>query len=209
MFSGEDAEKKVSVLSGGERARLALACMLLRPFNLLVLDEPTNHLDIVSKEILRQAIDDYDGTLIVVSHDRHFLGGLTDRTIEFRDGQLYEYIGDVNYFLEKRELDNMREVETHKTQNQAKKEASKQKTRVYVETSPEQKKLEKSIKNVERKIEQVEKEMKSLEQKMAVPGFYDSDASQDTLTKHKDKKADLTSLYDRWEKEQAQLDNLD
>ncbi|MEM9258703.1 MAG: ABC-F family ATP-binding cassette domain-containing protein, partial [Bacteroidota bacterium] len=85
LFSGEDVEKKVSVLSGGERARLAMACMLLRPFSLLVLDEPTNHLDMVSKDMLKQAIMDYDGTLVVVSHDREFLAGLTDRTIEFRD----------------------------------------------------------------------------------------------------------------------------
>jgi len=207
MFSGEDAEKKVSVLSGGERARLALACLLLRPFNLLVLDEPTNHLDIVSKEILRQAIDDYDGTLIVVSHDRHFLGGLTDRTIEFRDGQLYEYLGDVNYFLKKRELDNMREVETQKAQK--KKAATSNKTvHQKNEPSPQQKKLEKSIQNVERKIEQVEKAIKSLEKEMAEPGFYDDDKSEQTLAKHKEKKAELAKLYERWESEQAELDSI-
>ena len=90
MFSGEDAEKKVSVLSGGERARLALACLLLNPFNLLVLDEPTNHLDIISKDVLKAALMEYDGSLIVVSHDREFLGGLTNRTIEFRDRHLYD-----------------------------------------------------------------------------------------------------------------------
>ena len=111
MFSGEDVDKKVSVLSGGERARLAMASLLLKPFNLLVLDEPTNHLDIISKEVLKQALQDYDGTLIVVSHDRDFLADLTNRTIEFRDHKLHHHIGDVNAFLEKRQLDNMREVE--------------------------------------------------------------------------------------------------
>jgi ATP-binding cassette subfamily F protein 3 len=207
MFSGEDAEKKVSVLSGGERARLALACLLLRPFNLLVLDEPTNHLDIITKEILRQAIDDYDGTLIIVSHDRHFLGGLTDRTIEFRDGQLYEYLGDVNYFLKKRELDNMREVETHKTQKKA--NVSNRKKEVKnKESSPEQKKLEKSIQNVERKIERIEKDIKSLEREMAVPGFYEGEKSSVILSKHKETKEELSKLYGRWEGEQAQLEKF-
>ncbi len=151
MFSGEDAEKKVSVLSGGERARLALACMLLRPFNLLVLDEPTNHLDMVSKEILRQAIEDYKGTLIVVSHDRHFLGNLTDRTIEFRDRQLYEYLGDVNYFLEKRELDNMRDVEIQKSK--ITKIPAKNKNYKNKAISNEQKKLTTRVRNTEQKIE--------------------------------------------------------
>ena len=108
LFSGSDAEKKVSVLSGGERARLALACLLLNPFNLLVLDEPTNHLDMLSKDVLKKALLEYDGTLIVVSHDREFLQGLTEKTLEFRDRKLFEYLGDVNFFLEKRDLQNMR-----------------------------------------------------------------------------------------------------
>jgi len=111
MFSGEDVEKKVSVLSGGEKARLALACLLLRPFNLLVLDEPTNHLDILSKDILKKALSEYDGTMIVVSHDRDFLEELTSKTIEFRDQKLITYLGDINFFLKKREMDNMRDVE--------------------------------------------------------------------------------------------------
>jgi ATP-binding cassette, subfamily F, member 3 len=107
LFSGSDAEKKVSVLSGGERARLALACLLLNPFNLLVLDEPTNHLDMLSKDVLKKALLEYDGTLIVVSHDREFLQGLTEKTLEFRDRKLFEYLGDVNFFLEKRDLQKM------------------------------------------------------------------------------------------------------
>ena len=118
MFSGEDADKKVSVLSGGEKARLALACLLLKPINLLVLDEPTNHLDILTKEVLKKAVQEYDGSLIVVSHDRDFLKDLTTRTIEFRDKKLYEHIGDVNAFLEKRAMNNMREVEM-RTKNQS------------------------------------------------------------------------------------------
>ncbi len=129
LFSGEDVDKKVSVLSGGERARLALACMLLKPFNLLVLDEPTNHLDIISKDVLKQSLMEYEGTLIVVSHDRDFLEGLTTRTIEFRDKKLYEHIGDVNAFLEKRKMDNMRQVELQKEKIQAEISAKKEKKR--------------------------------------------------------------------------------
>jgi len=99
LFSGEDVDKKVSVLSGGERARLALAALLLNPFNLLVLDEPTNYLDMISKDVLKKALMEFDGTLIVVSHDRDFLGGLTNRTIEFKDHKLYNHLGDINFFL--------------------------------------------------------------------------------------------------------------
>lgn len=209
MFSGEDAEKKVAVLSGGERARLALACMLLRPFNLLVLDEPTNHLDILSKEILRQAIEEYDGTLIVVSHDRHFLTGLTDRTVEFRDGQLFEYLGDVNYFLQKRELDNMRAVETHKTISKQANATSYKDAKANDAPSPELKRLEKSIQNVERKIDLAESEIERLEKLMAAPGFYDDNTCEATVEEHRQKKSTLSELYKRWEQEQAQLENLE
>ncbi|MFZ1496796.1 MAG: ABC-F family ATP-binding cassette domain-containing protein, partial [Saprospiraceae bacterium] len=119
LFSGDDADKKVSVLSGGERARLALACLLLKPINLLVLDEPTNHLDMLSKEALKRAIKAYDGALIVVSHDRDFLTNLTEKTYEFKDKKIKEYLGDINFFLEKRELDSMRDVElSYKSNNQ-------------------------------------------------------------------------------------------
>ena len=111
LFSGEDADKKVSVLSGGEKARLAIAVMLLRPFNFLVLDEPTNHLDILSKQVLKQALIDFTGSMIVVSHDREFLSELTSKTLEFRDHNLYEYLGDINYFLEKRKVDDIRQIE--------------------------------------------------------------------------------------------------
>jgi ATP-binding cassette subfamily F protein 3 len=112
MFTGEDVDKKISVLSGGERGRLALALLLLHPINLLVLDEPTNHLDLKAKEVLKKAIMEYDGTLLVISHDRSFLENLTEKTIEFRDNSLSkEYLGDINYFLERRKMDTFREVE--------------------------------------------------------------------------------------------------
>ena len=103
LFSAEDVEKKVSVLSGGERARLAMACMILRSSSLIIMDEPTNHLDIQSKEVLKQALDDYEGTLIIVSHDREFLQGLCTKVYEFTNHTVKEYLGDINYFLEKKE----------------------------------------------------------------------------------------------------------
>ena len=108
MFKAEDVDKKVSVLSGGEKARLALAAMLLHPFNLLVLDEPTNHLDILSKDVLKKALMNYEGTLIVVSHDRDFLEKLTSTTFEFKDRNIHLHMGDINEFLEKRSVEDMR-----------------------------------------------------------------------------------------------------
>ena len=111
LFRGEDIDKKVKVLSGGERSRLAMARLMLEPYNLLILDEPTNHMDMRSKDILKSALVKYDGTVIVVSHDREFLDGLVDKVYEFRDGRVREYLGGIYYFLEKRQLEELREVE--------------------------------------------------------------------------------------------------
>ncbi len=111
LFRGDDVDKKVKVLSGGERSRLAMARLMLEPYNLLVLDEPTNHMDMRSKDILKRALVKYDGTVVVVSHDREFLDGLIDKVYEFRDGGVREYLGDIWYFLEKRKLESLREVE--------------------------------------------------------------------------------------------------
>ena len=111
LFRGEDIDKKVKVLSGGERARLAMARMMLEPRNLLVLDEPTNHMDMRSKDILKNAIMKYDGTVVVVSHDREFLDGMVQKVYEFRDGGVKEYLGGIYYFLEKRKLESLQEVE--------------------------------------------------------------------------------------------------
>lgn len=131
LFRGEDIDKKVSVLSGGERARLGMAKFMLQPYNVLALDEPTNHMDIKSKDILKQALKAYDGTLIVVSHDRDFLEGLVDKMYEFRDGRVKEYLGSVSDFLEKRKLDSLQELErrfesSKGTDNQEKKVAAQQ-----------------------------------------------------------------------------------
>ena len=202
MFSGDDATKKVSVLSGGERARLALACLLLKPFNLLLLDEPTNHLDMISKEVLKDALMQYDGTLIVVSHDREFLAGLTEKTIEFRDKKLYEHLGDVNYFLERRELDNMRDVEmSTKTapsvngNNTAKNGDDK-----------ERKKVEKTIQTAEKRIADLEKQIVDFEKEMEKDNFYRRADSQKVLDKYNGVKKELTAELEKWESALLELE---
>jgi len=186
LFSGSDAEKRVSVLSGGERARLALACLLLNPFNLLVLDEPTNHLDMLSKDVLKKALLEYDGTLIVVSHDREFLQGLTEKTLEFRDKKLFEYLGDVNFFLEKRDLQNMREVEKVNV-------PTTEKVQIPLVSNEEKKRLQKNMQQSERKIQDLEKEITKMENEMAVPGYFE--------------RPDIQKLTDKYDLLKKQLEN--
>ncbi len=217
MFSGEDAEKKVKVLSGGERARLALAKLLLKPFNLLILDEPTNHLDLISKDVLKQAIKAYEGTIMVVSHDRDFLAGLTDRTLEFRDGNTYEYLGDVHYFLNKRELDNMRDVELGKTKlaksavaaQQPKKKQEKQRSKSEEQAfQKERKKIEKQVKNKERAVSTLESKIKELETKMAQPGFYESPEASQAMQDHVSLQQELDLAMEHWMDAQAAFEEL-
>ncbi len=213
LFSGEDVDKKVSALSGGERARLALACMLLRPFNFLVLDEPTNHLDMLSKDVLKQALLDYNGTLLVVSHDREFLSGLTTRTIEFRDHQLREYLGDVNYFLEKRQLDNMRQVELPSPAHALRPSPSadsypapEQPAKAGAARSPEEKKqLQRQVQRAERRIAEIESELKKIEEQMAEADFYHRPDHRQTLDRYQANKAELERWYTEWESAAEQL----
>ena len=190
MFGGSDVDKKASVLSGGERARLAMAVLLLNPINLLVLDEPTNHLDIRSKEVLKRSLMKYDGTLIVVSHDRDFLGGLTDRTIEFRDGQIYNHLGDVNAFLEKRKLEDMRTLSKRSSDN------SKAKAAPSVN---EQNEIAKKVELAERKINLLEMDIKDLENKMSVTGFYESKHAEQIMQKYANKKNEHAAMMKEWE----------
>jgi ATP-binding cassette, subfamily F, member 3 len=201
MFSGADTDKKVSVLSGGERARLAMACLLLRPFNLLVLDEPTNHLDMLSKDVLKRALQEYDGAMIVVSHDREFLAGLTDKTIEFRDRRLYEYLGDVNYFLDKRALDNMRAVELMDKPNGTKSAATPQPEL----NNEEKKKLQRVVQQAEKKIDRIEEEIKVFEKKMAQPDFYQLPDVDAQLKYYQGKKAELDQVMEEWANAQEAL----
>ena len=190
MFSGEDVDKKVSVLSGGERGRLALALLLLHPINFLVLDEPTNHLDLKAKEVLKKAILDYDGTLLVISHDRSFLEGLTDRTIEFRDNKTTEYLGDINYFLEKRKMETFREVEASQKQTAAAKVAPPK-----VLDSSEKKELDKT----EKRIADLEREIKQVNEKMGRDDFYGSSDYEAITKKYQQLQSTLEMEMEKWE----------
>ena len=175
LFRGEDIDKKVSVLSGGERARLGMAQLMLQPYNLLALDEPTNHMDIKSKDILKQALKAYDGTLIVVSHDRDFLDGLVDKMYEFRDGKVSEHLGGVQDFLEKRKLEDLKELERRfqvgKQDNPVnrKKVESQKKFHENRAQEKELRKLRSRASWLEKEILKLEDKMKKLEEKLSAP----------------------------------------
>jgi ATP-binding cassette subfamily F protein 3 len=163
LFRGEDIDKKVSVLSGGERSRLAIAKLLLEPYNLLVMDEPTNHLDITSKDILKKALNDFDGTIILVSHDREFLSGLTEKIYEFRAKKVYEFRGDIFDFLKKKKIESLNELQNAKKTSQTKKEDTPSHNKLAYE---EMKKLDREIRKTETKIEKTETEITLLEEKI-------------------------------------------
>ena len=196
MFSNDDVDKKVSVLSGGERARLALAILLLKPINFLVLDEPTNHLDMFAKEVLKEALIDFAGTIVVVSHDRDFLANLTNKTFEFRDHKIKEYLGDVNYFLEKRQASDLREVTIATKPSNVE---VKQNVVVDPIKEKEKKKFQKQLQNTEKEIEDNEKEVKLLEVKMGETGFFELPESEKIVGKYNELKLKSTSLMKDWE----------
>ena len=174
LFKGEDIDKKVSVLSGGERARLGMAKLMLSPYNVLALDEPTNHMDIRSKDVLKQALKRFDGTLIVVSHDRDFLEGLVDKLYEFRDGKVKEHLGGVEDFLRSRKLESLQELErnTAPAATAAPKPAPKPKPSYNV-LSKEQRKIKNRVDFLEKEIGKDEKRMKEIEAVLAAPGPQD------------------------------------
>ena len=206
LFSGEDVTKKTKVLSGGERNRLALCKLLLRPFNTLIMDEPTNHLDIQSKEIIKLALQKFEGTIIVISHDREFLQGLCDKIFEFRDGSMKEFLGNINEYLEYRQKESLREISAEKSKlsqeaeikAEEKKEAatseakSQQNANAFV--SKEQKNLQNKLKKIEEKIADYEKEIAQLESI-----FAKSNPSDAELKKYQDLQDELASTMQEWE----------
>ena len=203
LFRGDDVEKKVKVLSGGERNRLALCKLLLQPINVLVMDEPTNHLDIKSKNVLKEALKQYEGTLLLVSHDRDFLQGMSNIVYEFKDQKIKEYLGDINFFLEQRNLENMREVEK---KDIAKKEAPKDKSQSY-EDQKKGKALQNKLSKVESQIKQLEIDIQKDDKLLA--SNYDKhieDAS--FFIAYNKKKKDLDNLLEEWEKVQGEIDAL-
>ena len=219
LFRGDDIDKKVSVLSGGERARLGMAKFMLQPYNLLALDEPTNHMDIKSKEILKQALKAYDGTLIVVSHDRDFLDGLVDKMYEFRDGRVKEHIGGVQEFLEKRKLESLRELERRfgkeihrdaqddkkaEVQDNRKEEAREAFERKRNE-SKEIRKIRHRIDFLEEEIGKVEKKMKEIEKILSNPSS--SDDIMELTREYLENKRDLDHKTSEWESLMEKLDS--
>ncbi len=223
LFRGEDVDKKVSVLSGGERSRLAMARMLLQPFNLLILDEPTNHLDMRSKDILKKALLAFDGTLIVVSHDREFLDGLVDKVFEFRDHKVKEHLGGIYDFLQRRKLTSLQEIERKekavKVTSAPEKKKSKQAAEVqeaikptnkvqYEEKKVEEKKIRKlanRVKALEHEIEQIEDELSKMDEMLMNPdnieGMHVYEAYEQLKKKHDE-------TLSSWEKQTEMYERL-
>ena len=205
LFKGEDIDKKVAVLSGGERARLAMAKLILKPYNLLALDEPTNHMDIRSKDILKQALKSYDGTLIIVSHDRDFLDGLVDKLYEFRDGKVKEHLGGVQDFLERRKLETLNELERHykpveekPAEVVQKKEEAKQEYQAKKFVSKEERKIRNRISFLEKGIEAIETKMAEIEAVLSNPG--PDDDVMDLTRAYLENKRELDFKMEEWEK---------
>ncbi|MBO7168609.1 MAG: ABC-F family ATP-binding cassette domain-containing protein [Rikenellaceae bacterium] len=210
LFHGEDIDKKVKVLSGGERSRLAMARMMLEPRNLLVLDEPTNHMDMRSKDILKNALKKYDGTLILVSHDRDFLDGIVDKVYEFRDGGVKEYLGGIYYFLEKRKLESLREVEIKQKEVAAEPVAASKGKEEYLqrkENEKEIRRIKNAITKVEGEIERLEGEIAEWDAKLADPEAHGLDISNPALfDSYNQLKQQLDHQMHEWEKLNYELD---
>ena len=199
LFRGEDIDKKVSVLSGGERARLGMAKLMLQSHNLLALDEPTNHMDVKSKDILKQALKSFDGTIVVVSHDRDFLDGLVDKMYEFRDGHVTEHLGSVTDFLAKRKIENLQELERKMEPQKA---ISEQKVvqKQNVELRKQEVKMDRKKKNrisyLECEIEKLEQKMKDIESVLSAPG--EGDDIMELTRSYLEYKRDLDAKTEEW-----------
>ncbi|MGJ8735242.1 ABC-F family ATP-binding cassette domain-containing protein [Zobellia laminariae] len=204
LFKGDEVEKYVKVLSGGERNRLALAKMLLQPFNVLVMDEPTNHLDIQSKNVLKQALQNFDGTLVLVSHDRDFLQGLTNKVYEFKDKVIKEYLGDIDYYLDQRKVEDFRAIE--KKQEQQKKTAAPKSSAADFKEQKKLKSLKNRLSSVEADISRLEKEIADIDHKLLMdydktieaPNFFDG---------YQKKKKQLEQMMVKWEDITLELEN--
>ncbi|MFR3488335.1 MAG: ABC-F family ATP-binding cassette domain-containing protein [Alistipes ihumii] len=214
LFRGEEIDKKVRVLSGGERARLAMARLMLEPYNLLVLDEPTNHMDMRSKDILKNAVKKYDGTVIVISHDREFLDGLVERVYEFRDGTVKEHLGGIYDFLRDRQIASMREIERKKapaadTGAKAPKVSGKAEYERKREAEKQLRKAERDVERTETEIMDLEKQIAELDRQMADPAAHGIDLSDGTVyARYNEMKERLTKQTYRWEELSITLENL-
>lgn len=206
LFSGEDVDKKVKVLSGGEKTRLALCKLLLEPHNFLVLDEPTNHLDIKSKNVLKDALVEFDGTLLVVSHDRDFLDQLTNRLFEIKNHQVAVHHEDVMSFLNRKKKETIAQYETVKKQNQESKTKTDSNNKQNYLEQKEQKKLVNKVGKLEREIAQLEEEIKKLDREVANLDYSDETKSQTVLDKYSQKKSLLEEKMLAWEQALEKLE---
>ena len=194
LFRGDEVDKKVKVLSGGERNRLALAKMLLSDFNVLVMDEPTNHLDIKSKNVLKKALQQFEGTLIIVSHDRDFLQGLTDKVYEFKNKNIKEYLGDIDFYLEQRAVANFREMEQQKETLSAPTKAAANAEKLSFEQQKQHKAAQNKLNKIENQIAALEEELKQMDVQMGL-----GVQSNDYYKEYEQKKKMLEELMTEWE----------
>ncbi len=205
LFRGDEVSKKVKVLSGGERNRLALCKLLLQPFNVLIMDEPTNHLDIKSKNVLKEALKTFEGTLILVSHDRDFLQNLTSTVYEFKNKRIREYLGDIDYYLEQRNVENMRAIE--KRDKVAKEDNKNSDNKQAYNDQKKSKSLNNKLSNTEAKIGRLEKELKEKDLEMA-QNYNKAIAKPHFLENYKKKKKELEHLMKSWEVLQEELETM-
>jgi len=207
LFGGDAVDKKAKVLSGGERNRLALCKLLLAPFNVLIMDEPTNHLDIASKNVLKEALKSFNGTLILVSHDRDFLQGLTSSVYGFKDKVIKEYLGDIDYFLEQHKIENLREAEKRTVLKVDKTSDKKEAHQMSREQEKELKKLNNKLSKIEIEIADLEAQIGKTDLELAQN--YDEVSSRPSFfEEYKAKKAKLDSLMENWEKVEAEVSNF-
>ncbi len=204
LFGGDTVDKKAKVLSGGERNRLALCKLLLQPFNVLIMDEPTNHLDIASKNVLKEALRQFNGTLIIVSHDRDFLQGLTSTVYGFKDKIIKEYLGDIDYFLDQHKIENLREAEKRTVVKVEKSSAKVEANQLSKEEEKDLKKLNNRLSKIESEIADLESEIVKIDLELAKN--YDEVSSRPNFfEKYKVKKAKIDSLMEEWEKVEAEV----
>jgi len=212
LFSNDEVKKKVKVLSGGERARVALCKLLLEPYNLLVMDEPTNHLDITSKELLKKALNNYDGSLIVVSHDREFLQGLTEKVYEFKNQNIKEYVGDIDTFLEEKDLENFKELESSQKEQKKTKQDKSVDQLSYADQKNQQKKLKKlknRISKLEKQIEILDKSQKQIDADLAIPEKFSVLSKKDGFfAEYENNQQKLQELEFEWGKAAEQLESI-
>jgi len=207
LFGGDAADKKAKILSGGERNRLALCKLLLSPFNVLIMDEPTNHLDIASKNVLKEALHNFKGTLILVSHDRDFLQGLTSTVYGFKDKEIKEYLGDIDYFLEQHKIENLREAEKRTVVKVAKETSKTAPRQVSREQEKELKKLNNKLSKIETEIAELETQITKTDLELA--NNYDAvSVRPNFFEKYKAKKAKVDTLMGEWENIEAKISSF-